>query len=128
METRFRVLLVDDEPDFTETMKKRLTRRGFDVDVAQDCSKALLKLENGAQDAVILDVMIPDMDGIQCLREIKTRWPSTPVIMLTGHASVNVGLKGMELGASDYCLKPIELDELVEKIQIAHEHHSETHD
>jgi DNA-binding response OmpR family regulator len=63
--------------------------------------------------------MLPDQDGIECLKSIKGKNPHLPVVMLTGHASMRAGLQGMEYGATDYCLKPIELDELVEKLLIA---------
>jgi len=69
----------------------------------------------------VLDVMLPDTDGIACLGRIKQESPRLPVVMLTGHASLEASLQGLEHGASDYCLKPIELDELVEKIIIAYQ-------
>jgi DNA-binding response OmpR family regulator len=68
---------------------------------------------------VVLDVMLPDKDGILCLKEIKQAWPATVVILLTGHASMQAGLKSVEYGAHDYCLKPVEFDTLLEKIRIA---------
>ena len=70
-------------------------------------------------DVVVLDVMLPDMDGLACLRAMKRSSPRLPVVMLTAHASLQAGLSGIEQGASDYCLKPIELDALVEKLRIA---------
>jgi len=69
---------------------------------------------------VVLDVMLPDRDGMDLLQEIKARWPALPVILLTGHASMQAGLRGLDYGASDYCLKPIDLEVLVEKIALAH--------
>lgn len=114
-----KLLFVDDEPDFLETILKRLKRRGYEARSAYDCSQALEILETGWPDAVVLDVMLPGKDGIACLKEIKGRWPQTTVILLTGHASMQTGARGLELGADDYCLKPIELDELIEKITIA---------
>jgi DNA-binding response OmpR family regulator len=70
---------------------------------------------------VVLDVMLPDVDGMECLRRIKDLRRHLPVVMLTGHASLQASLWGLEHGASDYCLKPIELDELIEKIIIAYQ-------
>lgn len=119
MNHSLKILFVDDEPDFLETTIKRLHRRGHAAKSALNCEEAFLILEAGWPDVVVLDVMLPGKDGIQCLREIKQQWPAMTVIMLTGHASMQTGLRGLEYGASDYCLKPIELDELVEKIQIA---------
>ncbi len=115
------LLIVDDELDFLATMSKRLSRRGHRVETAASCGEALEKLAAMPQkpDAVVLDVMLPDRDGLDCLREMKKRWPALTVLMLTGHASLQAGLRGVADGAADYCLKPIELDELLEKIEVA---------
>jgi DNA-binding NtrC family response regulator len=71
-------------------------------------------------DVVILDVRMPGMDGIQTLREIKARYPLIEVIMLTGHASLEAAIQGMELGAFDYLMKPIDIDDLLYKAQDAY--------
>lgn len=120
MDDKLKILLVDDERDFLETTTKRLVRRGYEVRSAMSCSEALELIGSGWPDVVVLDVMLPDRDGILCLKEIKQKWPSLAVILLTGHASMQAGRQSLEYGANDYCLKPIELDELVEKIKIAH--------
>lgn len=112
-------MLVDDESDFLETTGKRFLRRGYQVKTAANCADALKVVEDGWPQIVVLDVMLPDQDGIECLRNIKELMPQVTVLMLTGHASMEAGLKGMEYGANDYCLKPIEFDELLEKIEIA---------
>lgn len=117
---KYRILLVDDETDFLKTTQKRLLRRGFEVRIAATCAEALQEVETGWPQVVVLDVMLPDTGGIECLKMIKQKLPGLTVVMLTGHASMQAGLLGMEYGASDYCLKPIELDELVEKIEIAY--------
>jgi len=83
-------------------------------------SEANQTIEGGWPEVVVLDVMLPDRDGILCLKEIKQKWPSIVIILLTGHASMQAGRQSLEYGANDYCLKPIELDELVEKIKIAY--------
>jgi DNA-binding response OmpR family regulator len=114
------ILLVDDEEDFLETTSLRLRRRSFDVRTAARWAQALPELEAGWPQVVVLDVMLPDVDGLECLRRIKALAPRLPVVMLTGHASLQASMQGLEHGASDYCLKPIELDELVEKLIIAH--------
>ena len=77
------------------------------------------EVEAGWPGVVVLDVMLPDCDGMACLRSMKRAAPRLPVVMLTAHASLQAGLQGIEQGASDYCLKPIELEELVEKLKIA---------
>lgn len=114
-----RILLVDDEIDFLETTGKRLARRGHGVRTAATCAAAFEQLATGWPQVVVLDVMLPDKDGITCLRELKQLWPDTVVILLTGHASMEAGLKSMEYGAHDYCLKPVEFEALLEKICIA---------
>lgn len=113
------ILLVDDELDFLETTGKRLTRRGYVVKSAVNCAAAYAEIASGWPQVVILDVMLPDKDGIIFLQEIKQIWPSLIVILLTGHASMEAGLKSVEYGAHDYCLKPVAFEELLEKIEIA---------
>ena len=119
--TAANVLLVDDEADFSQTLAKRLRRRGLQVVVAGNGHDGLAALDRAPADVVLLDVRMPGLDGIETLREMKKRHPLTEVIMLTGHASVESGLQGMALGAYDYVMKPADLDELVEKLRKAHE-------
>ena len=121
MET-FRVLIVDDEHDFLETIVKRLKRRKVDATGIDSGIKALELLEKEHFDVVILDVRMPGgMDGIETLKEMKKKRPLLEVIMLTGHASVESGMQGMQYGAFDYVLKPADIDDLLEKIQGAYE-------
>jgi len=116
---KIHLLLVDDEPDFKEVMLKHLSRMGIRLSVAEGCLEALETLEAHAIDVVIMDMNMPGVDGIQCLRKVKERWPQTEVIILTGHASVKSGIEGMQSGAFDYCLKPIDVRELIEKVELA---------
>lgn len=118
--TEFRVLLVDDEPDFLETLVKRLKKRKLEVFAASNGKEALDLLRETPLDVVVLDVRMPDMDGIETLREIKKIRPGVEVIMLTGHANVEVAIQGMELGAFDYLMKPMDIDELLYKLQDAY--------
>jgi two-component system OmpR family response regulator len=111
-----RVLIVDDEDDFRETIVKRLNARKILAEGAASGIKALQILENKDFDVIVLDVKMPDMDGIETLRHIKKLKPEIEVIMLTGHASVEFGLKGMQLGAFDYVMKPAPLNELLDTI------------
>jgi two-component system, OmpR family, response regulator len=115
------ILLVDDEEEFLETTSLRLRRRSYDVRTATRWAEAMPEVEAGWPHVVVLDVMLPDVDGMECLRRIKEMQRQLPVVMLTGHASLQASLWGLEHGASDYCLKPIELDELIEKIIIAYQ-------
>lgn len=114
------VLLVDDEVEFLETLEKRLRRRNMDVRVATSGEEALDLLSQSPPDVVVLDVKMPGMDGIETLREIKRRAPLIEVVMLTGHANLEVAIQGMEMGAFDYLMKPVDIDELVYKLQDAH--------
>lgn len=113
------ILLIDDETQFLVTMAKRLRKRGFVVREAGSGLKGLEELEAQSAHVVVLDVGMPDMDGIQVLREIKMRFPRTQVLMLTGHADMEVAISGMAMGAFDYLMKPVELDVLVGKIREA---------
>ncbi len=116
----FKVMLVDDEKDFLETLCKRLTKRKLDVISAGGGREAIAKLEEMPVDVVVLDVRMPDMNGIETLKEIKKIRPSVEVIMLTAHADVQVAIEGMELGAFDYLMKPMEIDDLLYKLQDAY--------
>jgi DNA-binding NtrC family response regulator len=116
-----KVLLVDDEPDFVTTLTNRLTLRKLSVTSVHSGADALKALHEHPVDVVVLDVKMPGMDGIAAIREIKKAHPLVEVIMLTGHASLEASIEGMELGAFDYLLKPAAIDELVYKIQDAHQ-------
>ncbi|WP_031388342.1 response regulator [Desulfonatronum thiodismutans] len=114
-----RMLLVDDEADFLSAIIKRLNHRGYDVHGAAGGDEALELLQRFEIDVVVMDVKMPGRDGLSLLQEIKDRWPLVEVIMLTGHASVESGIRGMELGAFDYLMKPAKLDELLQKVRQA---------
>ena len=115
--TYFNILVVDDEADFLETLTKRLEKRGIDVKGVRSGEEALVALAQNPFDVIILDIKMPGgMDGIEALREIKKLHPLSEVILLTGHASVETSIEGMNLGAFDYLLKPIKLEELLEKV------------
>jgi DNA-binding NtrC family response regulator len=116
----FSVLLVDDETEFLETLVKRLRKRNLDVDAVSGGKDALAFLGRKPVDVVVLDVKMPDMDGIETLKRIKEMSPDIEVIMLTGHANVEVAIQGMELGAFDYLMKPMDIDELLYKLQDAY--------
>ena len=114
------ILLVDDEMPFVETMTKRLTKRGFEILKAFNGPQGLELLAGEASvDVVILDVKMPEMDGISTLREIKHAHPLVEVIMLTGHATVETAIEGMRLGAFDYLMKPCDIEDLIAKVREA---------
>jgi len=116
-----RVLVIDDEPDFLETIVKRLVKRKMDAKGVGSGEDALGLIENESFDVAILDMRMPGMDGIETLKELKRKSPLTEVIMLTGHASVESGMQGMQFGAFDYMIKPADFEELVEKVNQAGE-------
>ncbi|MFH1082310.1 MAG: response regulator [Pseudomonadota bacterium] len=114
-----RVLLVDDEVEFVETLAKRMNKRNVKASGVNSGEEALDFLDQYPTDVVVLDVKMQGIDGIQTLREIKLRYPLIEVIMLTGHANVEVAIQGMELGAFDYLMKPMAIDDLLYKVQDA---------
>jgi len=118
----FSIMVVDDEVDFLETLVKRLQKRNIDTVGVTSGEEALAVLEKKRFDVVILDIKMPGgMDGIEALREIKRQQPLTEVILLTGHGSVETSIEGMKMGAFDYLLKPIKLEELMIKLGEAFE-------
>jgi DNA-binding NtrC family response regulator len=115
----FNVLLVDDETEFLETLVKRLKKRKVNTVGVGSGEAALEALRDMPIDVVVLDVKMPGMDGIETLRAIKKIRPLVEVIMLTGHANMEVAIEGKELGAFDYLMKPMDIDELLYKLQDA---------
>jgi DNA-binding NtrC family response regulator len=116
----FSVLLVDDEEDFLRTIIKRLSKRGIKAQGASRGEQALAMLAEEPRDVVVLDVKMPGMDGMQVLKRIKEQWPTTEVIMLTGHASIDAAMEGMGCGAFDYLMKPADLEDLLYKLEDAY--------
>ena len=121
----FRILVVDDEVDFLETIVNRLKKRKLFATGVTSGEQALAIIKEQLFDVIILDIKMPGgMDGIETLREIKKIEPLVEVILLTGHASLETSIEGMKLGAFDYCLKPIKLEELLQKMGAAFERKS----
>jgi signal transduction histidine kinase len=113
------VLLVDDELDFLESLGRRLELRGLAISTAASGPEALEILDAKPVDVVVLDVRMPGMDGIETLRRIKENHPRIEVVMLTGHADLESALEGMRFGFFDYLTKPVELPQLIDKIDDA---------
>ena len=118
---KMRVMLVDDEERFLATTSKLLTRKGYEVITAASGAEALRRLAECTVHVVVLDVKMPGMDGIAALKGIKKISADVEVILLTGHATVESAVEGLNAGASDYLVKPCNLDELIEKINRAFE-------
>jgi len=118
----FRTLIVDDETEFRETLVSRLQKRNLDVTGAASGEEALKIMKSKLFDVVILDIRMPGgMDGLETLKEMKKIQPLAEVLLLTGHASVESSIEGMKLGAFDYLLKPINLEDLMTKMAQAFE-------
>ncbi len=115
-----RVLLVDDEAEFLDIMAERMRARDMEVITSTSASEALSLMETDSFDAVVMDFMMPEMDGIQALKAIKERKPEMQIILLTGQATVEKSVEAIKAGAIDFVEKPADLDALSEKIKKAH--------
>ena len=118
--TQMALMLVDDEERVLQTTGKLLSRKGLEALTATSGQQALDLLDAEYVDVVILDVKMPGMDGLETLRQIKSRHPLVEVIMLTGHGTIDSAVEGMRLGAYDYLTKPCELGELLSKSEAAY--------
>lgn len=111
-----RVLLVDDEIEFTDVLAERMQSRGFNVDTAGTGREALEMVQERTYDAVILDLQMPELDGMETLKQMRDKNPSLQIILLTGHATVEKGVEAVKLGAMDFLEKPVDIVKLIEKI------------
>ena len=112
-----KILLVDDEKGFVDVISKRMSKRNIEVTKAYSGKGALQALRKADFDAVVLDLKMEDMDGIEVLKIFKKIAPDLPIIMLTGHGSEEAARDGIRFGAFDYLTKPCDFDELIMKIQ-----------
>jgi DNA-binding NtrC family response regulator len=113
------VLLVDDEEEFVEVLAERLETRGLTVDTAGDGELALEKAGKRSFDAIVLDMAMPGMDGIETLKGLLRINPDLQVILLTGRATLGQAVEAMKLGALDFLEKPVDIETLVAKIEEA---------
>lgn len=118
------VLIVDDEERLVDAFKKKLSRDGFSVSAAFTAREAVAMMKKHSFDVCVLDIRLPDMDGVELLKSIKKNEPDLEIIMLTGHASIDTAIQSMKLGAYDYLSKPCKLTELSNVIQKAYEKRS----
>lgn len=116
-----RVLVVDDEEDFATALVNRLARRGCVASAVFSGSAALAEMQRTSVDVVVLDLKMPQMDGLTVLCELRKLDPTIEVIVLTGHADVNAGVAGMRLGATDFLQKPVPIQALCNAIEAAAE-------
>jgi len=112
-----KILVVDDEPDLLEQLRETLTSQKYDLDTADDGESALDKLFDNPYDLIILDIMLPFVDGLTILREIRKANIATPVLMLTTKGAVEDKIKGLDYGADDYLAKPFAMAELMARIR-----------
>lgn len=114
-----KLLLVDDEEEFVTTLAERLSLRGMRARVALSGEEALEALDSEAAHVVVLDVLLPGMGGLEVLKRIRQAYPEVQVILLTGRGSDREAREGVALGAFDYLVKPVHLEELIQKIREA---------
>lgn len=118
--TKIKILLVDDEIEFAETLAERLRLRSFEVTVVSRADEALTALDAGLRpDVVLLDIKMPGLDGLDALAQITARNLKTETILLTGHGEAASSIEGMKRGAFDYLMKPVDIGELIAKIEQA---------
>lgn len=111
-----RILIADDEVEFASTLATRLELRGYDTDIANSGEQTLEAISRQIPDLLLLDLKMPDLDGLEVLAQLRETHKNLKVIMLTGHGSYSAGNQGMALGAVDYIMKPVEMKHLLEKI------------
>jgi two-component system, OmpR family, response regulator MprA len=112
-----RVLVVDDEPAVRTSLERALKLEGYEVELAGDGAEALRRLAVAAPDAIVLDVLMPNVDGIEVCRRLRAAEDSTPVLMLTARDAVEDRVAGLDAGADDYLVKPFALEELFARLR-----------
>ena len=113
-----RILIAEDERDLNHILTERLRKEHYSVDTCFDGQEALDYLEGAEYDALILDIMMPVMDGLTLLKKIRSRGNSIPVLLLTAKDSVEDRVKGLDAGANDYLVKPFACEELLARIRV----------
>ncbi|MBI4844343.1 MAG: response regulator [Nitrospirae bacterium] len=110
------ILIVDDEKQFLDVFSKRLKTRGMKVDTAVNGEDAVNKAKSKEFDAIVVDLVMPGMSGIETLKRLKSENKDIDIIVLTGHATVEKGVEAIKAGASDFLEKPVDIDKLMERI------------
>lgn len=114
-----RVLIVDDEVEFAEVLSERIEARGLEADIVASGIEALSRVKERSYDAVILDLAMPELDGIETLKRLLSEQPELQVILLTGQATLEKGIQAVKLGAMEFLEKPADIESLVKKIKTA---------
>jgi two-component system response regulator MprA len=112
-----KVLIVEDDPDVRTALTRALSYEGYDVTTAGDGGRGLEAVSQESPDAIVLDVMMPFVDGLEMCRRLRARGDATPILMLTALAEVSDRVDGLDAGADDYLVKPFALDELLARIR-----------
>lgn len=113
-----RLLFAEDQPQLRRSVSRALTTTGYSVDAAADGVEALDDLEGASYDAIVLDVMMPRVDGLTVLRTLRGRGDATPVLLLTARDAVEQRVEGLDAGADDYLVKPFALEELLARLRV----------
>jgi DNA-binding response OmpR family regulator len=111
------ILVIEDEPRILAFVRRGLEAQGFVVDAAADGATGLRRVSDRHYDLIVLDLLLPGLDGLAVLRELSRREPALPVLILSARADLRTKLRGFELGARDYLAKPFALDELVARVR-----------
>jgi len=117
-----RLLLVEDDPQLSQSLSKALKREGFSLQTVATGKEAIVSIEFDSIDIVILDLGLPDMDGLEVLKQIKTKKAPCKVLVLTARDQLSDKVKGLDAGADDYLVKPFEYDELSARIRVLERH------
>jgi two-component system response regulator MprA len=113
-----KILVVDDERAVRDSLRRALELQGYDVELASDGAEALARLSaNGQVDAVVLDILMPGVDGLEVCRQIRRAGNAVPVLMLTARDAVGDRVEGLDAGADDYLVKPFALEELLARVR-----------
>ncbi len=116
---QWKVLLIDDEDEFVTTLAERLELRGIHALTETDGQEALARIKTDKPQVVVLDIMMPGVNGLDVLRHIKRSHPGIPVILLTGRGTTSEGVEGMRMGAFDFMMKPVKIEDLISKLSDA---------
>jgi two-component system KDP operon response regulator KdpE len=117
-----RILAVDDEPQMLRTLRLNLTHHGFDVDGVETGTDALSALNRWHPDVILLDLMLPDVDGVEIVRQVRAQGNATRIVVLSARSNEHDKVLALDLGADDYLTKPFSMDELLARIRVALRH------
>ena len=119
-----RILVVDDEPQILRALRINLTARQYDVVTATDGTQALHQAKASRPDLIVLDLGLPDMDGVDVIRRLRS-WTPVPIVVLSGRSTSNDKVDALDAGADDYVTKPFSLDELLARVRAVTRRHAD---